>query len=124
MRVPVNDDTQEVVLPEHLHRGLSRARTAASVGRGGSGAGRGGGAAAGTTIGAAADGTGAAVCASGLLNKRARLEHERCVADLMGDEGYAGSGRTQADQSTTRGRQTDGGRNNRDNGPPTASSRP
>ena len=98
MRVPVNDDTQEVVLPEHLHRGLSRARTAAP--------------------------TGAAVCASGLLTKRARLEHERCVADLMGDEGYAGSGRTQADQSTTRGRQTDGGRNNRDNGPPTASSRP
>ena len=63
--LPVNDDTQEVVVAEHLRRCLSRARTAAS-----------------------------AVRASGLLSERARLEHERCVADLMGDEGYAGSGKT------------------------------
>jgi hypothetical protein len=114
----VNDDTQEVVVAEHLRRCLSRARTAASAGRGGRGAGKGGG---------AADGTGAAVRARNLLSERARLEHERCVADLMGGEGYVGVRETQAERSTTRlsrNRRWRKHTNNRDNGPQTASSRP
>ena len=75
----MHDDTQEVVVADHLRRCLSRARTAASAGRSGRGAGRSGGADAGI---------GAAVRVSNLLSERARLEHERCVADLMGGEGY------------------------------------
>ena len=116
--LPVNNNTQEVVVAEHLRRCLSRVRTAASAGRGGRGAGKGGG---------AAGGTGAAVRTRNLLGERARLEHERCAADLMGGEGYVSVRETQAEQSTTRlsrNRRWRKHTNNRDNGPQTASSRP
>ena len=90
----VHNHAHEVVVPEHLLRWLSRRTRWLSGGCGGtsvsSGAGGVAGAAAHTATGAAGDGSGAAVRVGGLLRERARLQHEHCVADLVGNEGDAG----------------------------------